>query len=146
MKKILVPIDGSDVSLEVATKATEIAKNIGGELTFIKITLNPIPSKINEFEPFWDPELNGMLDVIKKIENKTLDDIIEKLDLSNMKFEKKFCFGEAYDEILKTAREDNYDLIVIGRRGNSNIKRFFIGSVTQKVISDSPCPVLVINE
>lgn len=146
MNKILVPIDGSDVSLKAAANAVEVAKNTGGELTFITVALNPIPSKIYEYEPYWDPELNEMLEIIKKIENKTLDDVIEKLELADLKFEKKFCFGEAYIEILREAREGNYDLIVMGRRGYSKIKRFFIGSVTQRVISDSPCPVLVINE
>ncbi|MFA9423607.1 MAG: universal stress protein [Sedimentibacter sp.] len=146
MKKILVPLDGSDVSLKVAIKATEVAKSLGCELTFMTVALNPIPSKIHEYEQFWDIELNAMLDVIKKIEDQTLDDVIEKLDLSDIKFDKKSCLGETSVEILKEAKEGNYDLIVMGRRGHSNIKRFFLGSITQKVISDSPCPVLVVNE
>ncbi|HBV68623.1 MAG TPA: universal stress protein, partial [Clostridiales bacterium] len=38
-----------------------------------------------------------------------------------------------------------FDLIVMGNRGLPKFKRFFVGSVTQKVISEAPCPVLVIR-
>ena len=48
--------------------------------------------------------------------------------------------------ILDEARKESYDLIVMGKRGLSKITRFFIGSVTQRVLADAPCPVLVVNE
>ena len=53
--------------------------------------------------------------------------------------------GEIYEKILDIAKDENFDLIVMGNRGFSKIKRFFVGSVTQKVISEAPCPVLVIH-
>jgi len=53
--------------------------------------------------------------------------------------------GEPFEKIVETAKNGNYDLIVMGNRGFSKIKRFFVGSVTQRVISEAPCPVLVIR-
>ncbi|MEL7649318.1 MAG: universal stress protein [Sedimentibacter sp.] len=146
MEKILVPVDGSEASMKAAAKAAEIAEKNKAKLTFITVSINPIPSKVYEYEPFWDPEINEMLEIIKRIDGKMLDDVISKLNLEGIPYDRVFCLGFAYEEILKTAEEGNYDLIVMGRRGFSKVKRFFIGSVTQKVIADAPCPVLIINE
>ncbi|HBC32472.1 MAG TPA: universal stress protein, partial [Clostridiales bacterium] len=53
--------------------------------------------------------------------------------------------GEPYSKIIEAARNDNIDIIVMSNRGFSKVKRFFVGSVTQKVIAEAPCPVLVVN-
>ena len=47
--------------------------------------------------------------------------------------------------ILETGKGVKADLIVMGNRGFSKIKRFFVGSVAQRVISEATCPVLVIH-
>lgn len=54
--------------------------------------------------------------------------------------------GKPHDQILKYAEEENCDFIIMGRRDLSKIRRFFMGSVTQKVISNAKCPVMIINE
>ncbi|KAF5059282.1 TRAP-T-associated universal stress protein TeaD [bioreactor metagenome] len=146
MEKILVPIDGSEASNKAAAKAVDIARKLGGSLTFITVSINPVPLKVYEYEPFWDPELNEMLDIIKGIDSKLLEDTLKKLNLDNITYDKRFLLGTVDEEIVKVARDENYDMIVMGRRGFSKFERFFVGSVTQRVISDAPCPVLVVNE
>lgn len=53
--------------------------------------------------------------------------------------------GHVVEEILKTANEDNFDLIVIGVQGMSKIKKFLVGSVSDRVTRHAPCPVLVVR-
>ena len=74
-----------------------------------------------------------------------LDQIVTKLDFNGTRVEKEVLVGDPFDKIVDTAKSGNYDLIIMGNRGFSKMKRFFIGSVTQKVISESPCPVLVVK-
>jgi nucleotide-binding universal stress UspA family protein len=46
-------------------------------------------------------------------------------------------------EILKTARDSEFNLIVMGARGISKIREMLLGSVSDGVIRNAPCPVLV---
>ncbi len=68
------------------------------------------------------------------------------MDTEGVEIKRKIISGIAYEEILKEANQGNYDLIVMGKLGYSKIKRFFVGSVTYRVISDSACPVLIVHE
>ncbi|MFA9424078.1 MAG: universal stress protein [Sedimentibacter sp.] len=145
MKKILVPIDGSPASERAAIKSIEIAKKYGSEVVFLSIA--DVRGKYSFVGdgvvsvPINHAQISAFL-----IENQTkmLDSFTSMIDCEGIKVEKVILTGVPYEEILKFAREANFDLIVMGRRGFSKIKRFFLGSVTQRVISDSTCPVLVI--
>lgn len=52
-------------------------------------------------------------------------------------------YGGAAEEILKAAREEQPDLVVVGSRGLGRVARFFLGSVAEEVVRRAPCPVLV---
>lgn len=86
-----------------------------------------------------------MEEKIKENAQRLLDAIVSKLDFSGIRVEKEVLLGEPYAKIIETAKNDKIDIIVMSNRGFSKVKRFFVGSVTQKVISDAPCPVLVVN-
>jgi nucleotide-binding universal stress UspA family protein len=75
-----------------------------------------------------------------------LDDFLAKMDTTGVPFTKVVLEGEPSVEILKFAEKEKFDLILMGRRGFSKLRRFFIGSVTQRVIADAPCPVYIMHE
>ncbi len=54
--------------------------------------------------------------------------------------------GHPYEEICKVARELNVDLIVLGSRGNTGLKRVLLGSTAERVVRFAPCPVLVVRK
>lgn len=151
MKKILVPVDGSKVSQIAAQKAADLAKILGSEVTFLTAVCIPTDDKYNHFglnvENAMHANIKEMTKNLIEQETKMLKVIVRNLELGEIKFEQKvLACNKASEIIIKTAKDGNYDLIVMGRRGFSTIERFFIGSVTQRVLSDSPCPVLVIND
>jgi nucleotide-binding universal stress UspA family protein len=53
--------------------------------------------------------------------------------------------GDPHPQIIKTAEDGKFDLIVMGHRGLNPLQRLFIGSVAKRVIEDTPCSVLVIK-
>ncbi len=54
--------------------------------------------------------------------------------------------GHAAEEILKTAKRIRADLVVVGSRGLTGLRRFLLGSVTHKVARHAPCSVLVVRQ
>lgn len=145
VNKLLVPVDGSAASKKAADKAVEIAKKYNSEITFL--TVASIPD-IHSHGPYYGVgfDYESMTKKNVEINKNMLESIIGQLELEGIKYEKVVVAGEPYDEILKAANKSEYDYIVMGRRGFSKIARFFIGSVTQRVISESPCPVIVVKE
>ncbi|MGD9569463.1 MAG: universal stress protein [Sedimentibacter sp.] len=146
MKKILVPIDGSAASQKAAAKALDIAKKFQSEVTFIHVMYEPDVNRYNKFGVFIDPELKKLKERLKETEKKLMDSVISSLNTEGVEIKRKIIPGVAYEEILKEADNGKYDLIVMGQLGYSKVKRFFVGSVTYRVISDSVCPVLVVHE
>jgi nucleotide-binding universal stress UspA family protein len=146
MEKILVPVDGSAASQKAAAHAFDLARKYNGEVVVFHVFIEPDIDMYNKFGVIIDPDMNKLKNKLKENENKMLDSIINSLDGSGISIKKKIVSGVAYEEILKEAEAGKYDLIVIGQRGYSKIKRFFVGSQTVRVISDATCPVLVVHE
>lgn len=156
MNKILVPVDGSNASISAVKKSIEIGKKYNSSIKLISVVKSIDHRRKERNENLWSAVdgsiITNSIELEKKLEGKyvenaqmLLDQIVTKLDFSGTKVEKEVLVGEPFDKIVDTAKSGNYDLIVMGNRGFSKVKRFFIGSVTQKVIAESPCPVLVVR-
>jgi len=149
MKRILVPIDGSEASKKAAEKAVSIGKLINAELTFLTVVNLPTEDKYSYFgmtvENAFIANRKEMLKQLIHEETRMLNILVRNLDYGDLKVTQNVFVGKAAEEIVKFAAEGNFDFIVIGRRGFSKIERFFVGSVTQKVLAMAPCPVMVVN-
>jgi len=150
--KLLVPVDGSSASIDAVKKSIEIAKKYNFSIKLINVVNINYLSGMSRNEKLWAYMDGSIINESDEISHKAKDNavkllntIMDKLDFSGIKTEKEVLFGEPYDKILEVAEKEAVDLIVMGNRGFSKIKRFFVGSVTQKVISEAPCPVLVIH-
>ncbi len=156
--KMLVPVDGSPASYNAAEKSAKIAKNYGFAVKLVTVIDYDSISRHSRSEKLWR-QVDGSLIAgrTRTVDNEELagemrenamellDALTEELDFGDIIIEKEVLFGEPYLIILETAEKEKFDLIVMGNRGFSRIKRFFVGSVTQRVISEAPCPVLVIH-
>lgn len=146
MKKILVPVDGSKASRKAVEKAIELSNMYNSKLIFIHVV---------DTRGIYTYDVGGVLsfplnhskytDDLIEAKSLFLDAFVASLEIENKEVEKVILHGEPSDRILSFAHDEEVDLIVMGRRGFSKIQRFFVGSVTQRVISDAPCPVLIIN-
>lgn len=146
MKKILIAFDGSPTSEKAAEKAIDIAKRYGSEVTFISVVDVPLTNVYDSTAIDLPIEYSKVTKRIVFLRIQILNTFIDKIDCEGIIVKKVVLPGVPYEEIINYAKEESFDLIVMGRRGFSKIKRFFVGSETQRVISDSPCNVLVVNE
>ncbi len=137
IKKILVPLDGSKNSFRGLDEAIYLARQCGATLTGIFV-LPRSPEKV--FRRLQNPE---------KAELKIADKIMEKAKLRSAQngivFNKKIDFGDPAYMIVKFAKSLNYDIIVIGARGQSGIKDIFLGSTSNYILHKSLIPVLIIK-
>ena len=137
MKKILIPIDGSENSLKALRKAREIADLTQGKLTILHVT--PIPTNyLTGYEVRTpSPNLEPGKAMLKAIKNKFRDfkGEIETIQL----------IGDASNEIIKIAEKDDYDLVVMGSRGLGTFSRAILGSVSNKVVNHIKKSVLIVK-
>lgn len=155
--KMLVPVDGSSASINAVKKAIEITKKVDFSIKLLSVVSYENVGKSLRNQQLWsqvDGSIIGegnlkledeVMNMKIKMQQRLLDAIVDDIYFGDLKVEKQVVVGDIYEKILNIAKDENFDLIVMGNRGFSKIKRFFVGSVTQKVISEASCPVLVIH-
>ena len=139
IKKILVPIDGSESSKKALEMALGIAKAAGAVLTILEV--------IEEFGPlpgYYEAAPAGT-DRVKWVSEQRFEKIHTILDNTSVKWERKVAEGYAADVIIEIADKGKFDMIVIGSRGHSAVGRFLVGSVSDRVVHHAHCSVTVVR-
>jgi len=144
--KILVPLDCSKYAETSLKVAIEIAKKFNSSLSLVHVVSSPkeycrsgitgkIRVKCNLYE-VTDKDIpkicNALLDTSKKsviAEGVPVNTILKQ--------------GKVVEEILNTIKEGEFDLVVMGSRGHGMLKKLFLGSVSNRVVQEAICPVLL---
>ncbi|HNQ46178.1 MAG TPA: universal stress protein [Syntrophorhabdus sp.] len=140
-KKILCPVDFSEFTDEILSYAEIIAKRFDSELHLIHVI--PNLSYFTPYESFLTPE--NLVAIERNIEGevgKDFDKITKKLDFP---FKRIIKTGVTSVEIIDYIKQQGIDLVVMGTHGRSGIEHILIGSVAEKVVRKSPCPVLTVR-
>ena len=146
--KLLVPIDGSEPSFHAARVAINIANKFNSEIIVLFVVVSPSKSEYANLTGLVTPKQIDMIIENAKKESKTwfnrIEDIVKEKN-SNIKVSTKVILTgiAVYGEIIHYAQEENIDLIVIGTRGRSGIKKLLLGSTASGVVTYANCPVLV---
>ncbi len=137
--RIIVAVDGSEVSLRAAEHATRIAKQDGAELVALHVV--PVP-------PF---EVKGDLADIyasaRRDAKKWMKDVEDIATRSGIGVKTEVVVGaySVVDAILGYAETVKADLIVTGTRGTTPSRRMLVGSVADGLVEYAACAVLVIR-
>lgn len=140
IEKILLPFDGSDHSVNAAKYALDLAKLFGSHVTII-----------NCYE--WHgnnlPEVPELLVKDLKINIQKEAEVILKraagiFENQGVEYKLETISGAPGYVLTKLAKSREYDLIVMGSHGHSDIAGLFLGSVTHKVLNTIYCPVVVV--
>jgi nucleotide-binding universal stress UspA family protein len=151
-KKILVPLDGSEHSLRALGIAVQVAKKFSGKLTLIhvySVTVRPVvmPEPTSLTPPgvpvMTAAEVSKVAEAARKAGANILVDGEQRVKAEGVQVETALKEGHTVQEIIRTAKEGEFDLIVMGARGVSMIREVLLGSVSDRVIRNGPCPVLV---
>lgn len=142
-KKILVGIDGSEVSLQALKQAVDLARQLGSEITVVSV-INEMKMPFSAEFGLWARESHENLirNVLESL-NTAILKIREKHP--EMKVEALIEEGRPAKKIVEIAETEEFDLIVIGRRGNGLAGHLIMGSVSSEVIRTSHSPVLIVG-
>ena len=139
-KKLVLAVDGSEVSKSAVQHAVKLAKQESG--TIIAVHIIP-PIDVTDIETF-RPDM--VLESLKREGEQILAEVKEIAEKEGVQVQTRIEYGAPYEKICEVAEESDADLIVMGSHGRTGIEKVFIGSVTERVIRKAKCcPVLVVK-
>jgi len=135
-KKVVVPLDGSDLADQVLSPVGALALSCGSEVTLLRVEIDhyPGPPPPDTNSEWWTPErleasvapLKGQFELLKK---------------SGVDVKRVTVYDQAVQGILSAA--SNADLVAMTTHGRSGVSRWFFGSVAEAVLREVRCPLLV---
>jgi len=144
LHRILVATDFSDFSKEALIYAIYLARGLGADLYLMTVFEPPVFSHAG-VSPGVRPEIHDWIKEIREGETKKLNDMAEEIRHQISKVHPVFKEGVPFLEILKAAGEMQADLIVLGTHGRTGLAHVLMGSVAERVVRKSDCPVLTVR-
>lgn len=139
-KKILVPIDGSETSLRAASHALSLARESKGSITLLHVSeIPPLPLHGDDLNKYSKEVSNEAEEWFNKIKNFPEGKSVE--------VKTKVLTGakSVVDTIVKFAKDEDVDTIVIGTKGRSKVSKLLLGSVASGVKNNATCQVILIK-
>jgi nucleotide-binding universal stress UspA family protein len=141
LKKVIVPLDGSQLAETVLPYVVDLAQKMRLEVVFMRSYALPT-STADEYQTYSD-ELIGLIEAeardylaekVKEVKGKGLENVSSVVNI-----------GYGAEEIITLARNTPDNFIAMCTHGRSGMKRFVLGSVTDRVVRHSGDPVLIIR-
>jgi len=139
-KVIVVGTDGSERAGKAVRDAMALAKVSGAELHAVNVVHPAVTIGFNDSRAQQD-QVNTMRDEAEKIRSQLLADA----EAEGVSLKVHNPGGDAAKALLGTAENVSADLVVVGNRGMSGMKRFVKGSVPNTVAHECHCDVLIVD-
>jgi nucleotide-binding universal stress UspA family protein len=142
IEKMMIAVDGSKTANKALDYALSLAEKCGAEVQIISVvqtigSVTPSPQLV--YASFiYDLEKSVetvLAEAVKVAEEKTPD----------LKVSTRLLRGRPADEIVRLAKEEGFDIIVLGSRGLGGTEELFLGSVSDRVADKAECPVLIVK-
>ena len=142
-KRILVPTDGSDITSKAVDTALDLAKAGAGQLFAISVK-EPFPySAISEMQPTPPQEF---FDAQERIAARRIQQVREACEAAGVPCEAHTVEAlHPWEAIIEHAQRTECDLLVMASHGRRGVTALLLGSETQKVLTHSKLPVLVVR-
>ncbi|HYA94577.1 MAG TPA: universal stress protein [Thermodesulfobacteriota bacterium] len=136
LKRILVPLDGSECAENVLPMVERLATELKASIALLRVAY------AYTF-PGTDPT-EAEVKVVREAE-EYLRKIEDRLKAKGFKVDSHVRYGHDAEEILDHAAEKDIDFIAMTTHGRSGVKRFLLGSVAEKLLRHSPKPIFLVR-
>jgi nucleotide-binding universal stress UspA family protein len=126
LRKILTPLDGSKTAETVLPYIKYLASQFDSKIEVLGVGIGNKNRRVN------------------RLLNEYIDIAVSNLNAEKIEAEAVVIYGSAADKILNYSKQNDIDLIIMATHGRSGVKRWWMGSVAEKIISQSITPVLLI--
>lgn len=137
MKRILVGVDGSKHSEKALKYSLDEAEELGNEITVVRV-VRSVGYSVDEIG-------NVIAEKVESAEGY-MEELKEMAGEWNVEIETEVITGEdIHNELVRYADENDFDLIVLGGKGRSDLGTIHLGSVSESVVKRANCPVLIVR-
>jgi nucleotide-binding universal stress UspA family protein len=130
LSDLLVCIDGSENAIKALDYAVKLAEKMGSRITLLHV----LDRKLQNFFP----------DLAKEMGERLLSKALDEVGEEELKVDRRIEFGVPSDSIVEVAEKGDHDLIILGRKGLGNVRRFLLGSVSDDVSHKAKSSVLIV--
>lgn len=141
-RHILFPIDFSESSQKILPYVVTLSQAFGSTVHLLYV-VRDLKYLTSFHVPH--PSLDQMEKEIAESSRQMMDKVCEEELQGCPRFVKKILIGDAAHEIIQYALEEKIDLIIMGTHGRKGLEKALFGSVAEKVVKNSPVPVLTVN-
>jgi len=142
LNRILVPVDFSDHSKKALAYAKVFCKEYDAKLEILHIIEDRIHPALYATGK---ASIFDLIPDIKEKSSKMISDMVQEVQGPEVEVKIKIAEGVAAREILKYAEQNKIDLIIISTHGRSGLNHFLLGSVAEKIVRRSICPVFTVK-
>jgi nucleotide-binding universal stress UspA family protein len=142
-RRILVPTDFSETSDVALQYGRALADTFGGRLHLLHVLPDPVAQP-------WGPEAYGIslpdiLSNMQRSARERLEGLVQPDERDRLGVQIEIRVGSPFVEIIRYAKEQEIDVIVMGTHGRGPVAHMLMGSVAEKVVRKAPCPVLTVR-
>ena len=143
IRRILHPTDFSPASRPAFRRAVELARALRGSLLVVHVM--PPPPLVGE--GYITPAtIAAILRSQRDAAERGLRTLVRRAHAASIRVSGRLAAsGLTHEQIVRAARRQRADVIVMGTHGRTGLRRLMLGSVAARVISTAPCPVLTVR-
>jgi nucleotide-binding universal stress UspA family protein len=143
IRRILHPTDFSRASGAAFTRALAEARANKASLVIVHVLSPVIPMA---GEGYVSPSVYEQMDTAARAwAQRKMNALLARARTARVRVRGVLLEGVAHEQIVRAARRQRADLVVIGTHGRTGVARFFLGSVAARVTATAPCPVLTVR-
>lgn len=136
-KHVVVAYDGSPASLAAFDYGLDIAARFAADLRVVSVVRLP--------EPAGRVEIQAMVEEGQRHFTEEFAQLAARAAQRGVLLRTEVVEGHPAEQLIRAAEREPTDLVVMGRRGISKVHRWLLGSISERVVRDARCPVLIVH-
>ena len=137
-RRILLATDLSPASEEAGFQALDLARGLSAELLIVSV-IDPRSLRLP------GGKYGARVDQVRTGREAAAQELVSRGRAAGVRVTFLIWEGEPGESIVDAARSEQVDFVVVGSHGRGSVGRFFLGSVSDHVVHNAPCPVVVVR-